>query len=434
MAWDFSTEPEFQVQLDWMLRFVREEIEPIDLIFDDPGAPYDPGNEAAHRMTAPLKDEVQKRGLWACHLGPELGGQGFGQLKLALMNEILGRSAWAPSVFGTQAPDSGNAEILAHYGNDAQKERFLRPLLEGEIVSAYSMTEPQAGADPMQFTTRAERDGDEWVLNGEKWFTSNARFAAFLIVMCVTDPEADPYRRMSMFLVPRDTPGLHFVRNTGLAGEELGAGAHAYLRYENVRVPAENLLGERGSAFRIAQTRLGGGRIHHAMRTVGQCQRAFDMMCERVLSRETQGSRLAEKQSVQNYVADSWSELQQFRLFVLHTAWLIDRGEKDRARTQIAAVKVATARILHDIVWRAMHVHGALGVSNEMPLGRMWLTAPIMGIVDGPSEVHRVTVARRVLRDYTPAPGLFPSEHIPTRLRAARAKFSEILEHEIGNT
>ncbi len=376
---------------------------------------------------------MKERGLWACHLGPELGGLGFGQLKLALMNEILGRSQWAPSVFGCQAPDSGNAEILAHYGTREQKDRFLQPLLDGEIVSAYSMTEPHAGSDPKMFRTRAVRDGNQWVIDGEKWFTSNARHASFLIVMAVTNPDVSPYEGMSMFLVPIETPGVEIVRNVGLAGEPPGEGGHAYIRYSGARVPAENLLGEEGSAFVIAQTRLGGGRIHHAMRSVGQCRRAFDMMCERVLSRETQGTLLADKQAVQGYVADSWVELLQFRLLVLHTAWLIDRGETSRARTQIAAVKVATARVVHDIVWRAMHVHGALGVSNEMPLGRMWMMAPVMGIVDGPTEVHRVTIAKRVLRDYKPADGLFPSAHLPARREAARAKFAEILEREVGN-
>ncbi len=433
MAWDFSTEPEFQAQLDWMAGFVREEIEPLDLLFRDPGAPYDTGNQRARRITAPLKARVKERGLWACHLGPELGGLGFGQVKLGLMNEILGRSAWAPSVFGCQAPDSGNAEILAHYGSEEQKRRYLEPLLAGDIVSCYSMTEPHAGSDPKMFTTRAVRDGNDWVINGEKWFTSNARFASFLIVMAVTNPDVSPYEGMSMFLVPAETPGVQILRDVGLSGEVPGEGAHGYIRYENARVPADSLLGDEGSAFRIAQTRLGGGRIHHAMRTVGQCQRAFDMMCERVLSRETQGTLLSEKQSVQNDIADSWLELLQFRLLVLHTAWLIDHGAKQQARTQIAAVKVATPKILHDVVWRAMHLHGALGVSNEMPFGGMWLTAAIMSVVDGPSEVHRMTVAKRVLRDYKPSEGPFPSEHLPARLEAARAKFAEILELEVGD-
>ncbi len=430
MAWDFATEPEFQEQLDWMARFVRERIEPIDLLFSDPGAPYDP-QSPGRKLTAPLKEEVKRRGLWACHLGPELGGRGYGQVKLALMNEILGRSMWAPSVFGCQAPDSGNAEILAHYGTEEQKRRFLQPLLDGDIVSCFSMTEPHGGADPKVFTTRAVRDGDEWVITGHKWFSSNARYASFLIVMAVTNPDVSPYEGMSMFLVEADRPGVRIIRNVGLMGEPPGEGTHAFIHYDGVRVPAENLLGREGAAFEIAQTRLSGGRIHHAMRTVGMCRRAFDMMCERVLSRETQGTLLAEKQAVQGYVADSWAEIQQFRLFVLWTAWLIDRGMTREARTAIAAVKVATAKIIHDVVYRAMHVHGSLGLSNEMPLGRLWMMAPVFGIADGPTEVHKVTVAKTVLRGYRPAPGLFPTEHLPTRVEEARQALAPLLDGEV---
>ena len=208
------------------------------------------------------------------------------------MNEILGRARFAPMVFGTQAPDTGNSEILAHYGTPEQKKKYLTPLLNNEIVSCFSMTEPQAGADPKMFTCRAELKGDFWVINGEKWFSSNARFASFLIAMVVTDLDAPPYQKMSMFLVPSDTPGVNILRNVGLGTEHGDTGEHAYIRYEDVQVPRENLLGQRGQGFEVAQTRLGGGRIHHAMRTVGQVKKAFDMMCERVLSRETQGEVL----------------------------------------------------------------------------------------------------------------------------------------------
>ena len=236
---------------------------------------------------------MKTRGLWACHLGPELGGPGYGQLKLALMNEILGRSRFAPSVFGCQAPDSGNAEILAHYGSESQKEKYLQPLLDGEISSCYSMTEPHAGADPTLFTTRAELVGDEYVINGEKWFSSNARYSSFLIVMAVTNPDVSPYEGMSMIIVPTQTPGVNIVRNVGVGTEPEEHGSHGYIRYENVRVPADHVLGNPGSAFVIAQTRLGGGRIHHAMRTIAQLGKAFDMMCERALSRETRQGKLA---------------------------------------------------------------------------------------------------------------------------------------------
>ncbi len=432
MAWDFATEPEFQEKLDWIDTFVKEKVEPIDLAFPHHTV-YDKSHPVHAKVIRPLQEQVQAQDLWACHLGPDLGGKGYGQLKLALMNEILGRSSWAPSVFGCQAPDSGNAEIIAHYGTDEQKEKYLAPLLNGDIVSCYSMTEPQAGSDPAQFTCRAERDGDEWVITGEKWFSSNFRYAEFAIVMAVTDPSVSVYQGTSMFLVPTSTPGIEIIRNVGLSGEREGEGSHAYVHYNGVRVPSENLLGGEGQAFVIAQTRLGGGRVHHAMRTIGMCQRAFDMMCERVLSRTTQGEVLARKQMVQEAIADSWIELLQFRLQVLHAAWVIDHEGGPKARLEIAGVKVATPKVLHDIVYRSMHLHGALGVSNEMPLAGMWATLPVMGIADGPTEVHKVTIARQVLKGYKPSEGLFPSAHLPPRRAAARERFADLLEHEVAN-
>jgi acyl-CoA dehydrogenase len=383
-------------------------------------------------VVRPLQEEVKQRDLWACHLGPDLGGKGYGQLKLALMNEVLGRSNFAPMVFGCQAPDSGNAEILAHYGTDAQKERYLAPLLDGDIVSCYSMTEPQAGSDPAQFTCRAWRDGDEYVIEGEKWFSSNLRYAAFAIVMAVTDPDVPVYQGTSMFLVPTDTPGVDIIRNVGLAGERSGEGSHAYVHYDQVRVPADNLLGGEGQAFAIAQTRLGGGRIHHAMRTIAVCRKAFDMMCERALSRVTQGEVLAKKQMVQEKIADSYIQLEAFRLLVLQAAWKIDQVGGAKARREIAVVKVLTPQVLHDIVYRALHVHGSLGTSNEMPLMGMWSMMPVMGIADGPTEVHKITIARQVLKEYEPADGLFPSMHLPPRQEAARQRFADLLEHEVA--
>jgi len=435
LGWEFSTDPEFQEKLVWIDAFVREEVEPLDLLWGD--RTFHPLDDKLRKIVDPLKQRVRDEKLWACHLGPELGGEGYGQVKLSLMNEILGRSRWAPIIFGCQAPDTGNAEIIAHYGTDEQKARYLRPLLDGEIFSSYSMTEPQGGSDPTRFETRATRDGDEWVIDGWKFFSSNARTSAFLIVMAVTNPDVSAYQGMSMFLVPTDTPGVDIVRNIGLMGEHFGdghEGMHALIHYDAVRVPAESLLGGEGQAFAIAQTRLGGGRIHHAMRTVGVCQKAIDMMCERALSRHTQGSVLADKQSVQNYIADSYAQLMQFRLFVLYVAWEIDQYQDYRkVRHDIAAVKVLTAQVLHDIVQRAIQVHGALGVSNELPLGGYWMMVPVMGLVDGPSEVHRVTVARQILKRYKAAPGEWPTEHLPEKLAAAREKFAEHLEHEIAN-
>ncbi len=264
--WDFSTEPEFQEKLDWMDEFIRTEIEPLDQVLDV--NVFESPTGALRTLVNSLKQEVRDHDLWACHLDPSLGGQGYGQLKLALMNELLGRSMWAPIIFGCAAPDTGNAEIIAAYGTPEQKAKWLQPLLDGEVFSCYSMTEPHGGSDPTQFKCRAERDGDEWVINGDKFFSSNLRTASFIIVMCVTNPDVHPYQGMSMLLVPSDTPGIRVLQDIGHLGQRFGGGMHAHVRYENVRVPAENLLGGEGKAFEVAQRRLGGGRIHHAMRTV----------------------------------------------------------------------------------------------------------------------------------------------------------------------
>jgi acyl-CoA dehydrogenase len=426
--WDFSTEPEFQAKLDWMKRFVREEIEPLDLVFNRPGHNFDVTDKRALAAARPLQEEVRRQGLWACHLRPELGGQGYGQIKLALMNEILGATKWGPRVFGCQAPDSGNAEILAKFGTAEQKQRYLAPLLAGEIVSCFSMTEPQGGSDPRVFETTAVHDGDEWVINGYKWFSSQALWASFLIVMTVTAPGAPASERFSMFLVPAGTPGVNILRNTGLMGEARDEGAHGYIHYDNVRIPADALLGPEGGAFEVAQVRLGGGRIHHAMRTLGAATKAYEMMKERAVSRFTQGGRLADKQSTLAAVADSYVELMQFRLLVLHAAWTIDQGDREAGKVGIGAVKIMSPRILKDIVGRSIQLHGSLGVSNELPLGALWTKAAAQGLVDGPTEVHQIGLAKRILKYVTPAPSLFPTEHIPTREAAAREKLARYLE------
>jgi acyl-CoA dehydrogenase len=430
--WDFETDPEYQEKLDWVDEFIRTEVEPLELLALDP---YDKQNAAMMAVLRPLQQQVKDHGLWAAHLTPELGGQGYGQVQLALLNEILGRSRWAPSVFGCQAPDSGNAEILALFGTDAQKQRYLQPLLEGEISSCYSMTEPQGGSDPGLFVTRAERDGDSWLINGEKWFSSNARHASFFIVMAVTNPAGRTRDKMSLFIVPAETPGIEIVRNVavGYEGGSTSAdhGSHGYVRYTDVRVPFDHVLGGEGQAFAIAQTRLGGGRIHHAMRTIALARRAFDMMCERAVSRQTRQGPLSNFQLTQEKVADSWIQIEQFRLLVLRTAWLIDKHhDYQKVRRDIAAVKVAMPQVLHDVVQRAMHLHGALGVSNEMPFVKMMIAAESLAIADGPTEVHKLTLARRTLREYEPVTGLFPSAHIPTRRAAAQARLAELLERE----
>lgn len=425
---DFRVDPEFQEKLDWMSRFVREEVEDLDLLFPDGGAPYDKKNPLSQAILEPLRDQVKAQGLFACHLDPSLGGKGYGQLKLALMNEIIGRASWAPTVFGCAAPDTGNAEILALYGTAEQKQRFLQPLLDGEIVSTFAMTEPQAGADPKEFICKAWREGDEWVIDGEKWYASNAKYATFHIVMAVTNPENAPHERMSMFIVPVETPGIVIKRSVAGMNEPEDEGIHGYIRYDHVRVPFDAMLGKPGEGFKVAQSRLGGGRIHHAMRVVGQCSRALEMMLERAVSRRTQGRQLGDHQLVKGQIADSAIELEQYRLLVLKTAWMIDNLPHGAARTHIGMCKVAMARVYQDIAGRAVHLYGALGTTHETPLAKMWMGAPMLAVADGPTEVHQVQVANALLKTATPAPGLFPTEHIPTKREKARAKYAHILD------
>ncbi|HEX8102716.1 MAG TPA: acyl-CoA dehydrogenase family protein [Solirubrobacteraceae bacterium] len=432
MAWDFSTEPQFEAQLAWMREFVREEIWPLETIFEELG------QEGFDRAIAPLQAQVRERGLWAAHLPPDLGGQGFGQVKLGLMHEILGTTPYAPSVFGNQAPDSGNSEILALAGTEDQKERFLHPLLAGDLRSAFSMTEPHtAGSDPTLLETTAVLDGDEWVLNGRKWFSSNASVADFLIVMAVTDPDARSHQRASMLIVPADAPGVHILRDVATMehpAEHFGRiGGHAEIVYEDVRVPRENLLGARGAGFLIAQQRLGPGRIHHCMRWLGVSQRAFDMLCERAVSRYAHGSLLAEKQTVQNWIADSAAQMQAARLMTLHAAWKMDTQGASAARTDISLIKFFGAGVMHDVVDRALQIHGSLGYSTDLPLEAMYRFARGARFYDGPDEVHRQSVARRILRGYAAPEGGVPSEHIPTRRDAARRRFADLLEAVTSN-
>src|SRR5947209_16186229 len=429
MAWEFSTEPEFQEHLDWMRAFVREEIWPLETL----GLELD----QLDRAIAPLQERVKERGLWAAHLPPELGGQGFGQVKLGLMHEILGSSAYAPQAFGNQAPDSGNSEILALAGSEEQKERWLAPLLAGDLRSAFSMTEPGAGADPTLLQTSAVRDGEEWVINGHKWFSSNASVADFLIVMVVTDPDARPHQRASMFIVDADAPGVKIVRDVATMEhpwESFGRyGNHAEVIYEDVRVPADALLGAQGAGFLISQQRLYPGRIHHCMRWLGVARRAFDMLCERSLYRYAHGSTLSAHQTMQNWIADSTAEMQAARLMTLHAAWVMDTQGVMAARKDIALIKFFGARVLHDVVDRAIQAHGALGYSTDLPLEAMYRYARAARIYDGPDEVHRASVAGQVLRGYEPPPNQIPSEHIPTRREAARGRFAELLSAATAN-
>jgi acyl-CoA dehydrogenase len=428
MAWDFSTEPEFEEHLEWMRTFVREEIWPIEAI------EHDIDQAQLDRIYAPLQERVKERGLWAAHLPPELGGQGFGQVKLGLMNEILGTSIYAPNAFGCQAPDSGNSEIIALAGTPEQKQRWLYPLLNGELKSAFSMTEPETpGSDPTQLRTRAVRQDDGgYVLTGHKWFTSNGSIADFLVVMAVTEPDTKPHERASMFIVPVDTPGVNIVRdvpNMENPYPHFGMlGGHTEILYEDVRLPADALLGKEGEGFLIAQHRLVPGRIHHCMRWLGVAGRAFDMLCERSLYRPVRGGLLRDKQTVQNWIADSAAQIQAARLMTLHAAWKIDTYGSSAARTDVSLIKFFGAQVLHDVVDRALQIHGGLGYSTDMPLEARYRYARHARFVDGADEVHRESVARAILKGYeAPADGV-PSEYVPARRDAARRKFAHILE------
>ena len=427
--WDFETEPEFQKKLDWMETFVRDEIEPLDLLFHQDQT-YNPGNQSLMAIMKPLKQKVRDQGLWACHLPKKLGGDGYGQVQLALMNEILGRSFFASTIFGTQAPDTGNAEALAHFGTEAQKAAYLQPLLDGDIVSCFTMTEPQGGADPGVFQTRAyEQPDGSWRIRGQKWYASNARWASFFLIVSITDPDAPLISRFSMFVVPAERAGIKVIRNAGLMFDLPGEGLEGYIEFEDLHVTREDLLGDLGQAFAIAQHRLGGGRVHHAMRSVGLAKKAFDAMCERALSRTTKGSLLADKQSVQHLIADCWLKIEQFRLFVLRTAWKIDRYNDYKAvREDIAACKNLAYEVCVYIVEKAIHLHGSLGASNEMAFGEMMRASMCMGIVDGPAEVHQTTIAKQLLRRYRATDDLFPSTHVPPNVLKAMEKYKDYLD------
>ena len=442
MAWDFETEPEFEAKLAWMRTFLREEIIPLETLAEEFRAPG--GRELFARMTEPLKQQVKDQGLWAAHLPPDMGGMGFGQVKLGLMHEILGQCGYGPSIFGNNAPDSGNAELISVGGTQAQRDEWMTPLLDGKLRSCFSMTEPGAGADPTLLTTTATRDGDEWVINGHKWFASNASVADFLIVMCKTgDTEDGAYKAFSMIIVPTDTPGVNIVRDVPTMGDpdhKTGEpGGHAEILYENVRVPFDNIVGGEagiGQGFALAQKRLGPGRIHHAMRWLGQSQRAFDLLCERALTRYAHGSLLAEKQMIQDWIAESYAEMQAARLLTLQAAWKMDQlhdqgRHPSEARIEIGVIKFWGAKVLYNVIDRAIQIHGSLGYTTDLPLESMYRHARAARIYDGPDEVHKVTVARQVLKRYR---GSEPSvEHVPTRRTAALEKYATYLDEVAVN-
>ncbi|MGI8461535.1 MAG: acyl-CoA dehydrogenase family protein [Solirubrobacterales bacterium] len=395
---DFDLSPRCEELLERIRAFQDEHVYPIEAeamrALDDevkPGVAYP-------EILVDVRERAKSEGLWNLFLAEEEHGAGLTNWEYGALCEEMGRSpAIAPMAFNCAAPDTGNMEILVDHGTDEQKERWLERLLEGEIRSCFSMTEPEvSGSDPTTLQTRAELDGDEWVLNGHKWFTSGAVGASLAIVMCVTDPDAHPYARASMILVGVDNPGFNLIRPVPVMGHDGGPG-HCEIRYEDCRVPASSLLGERGTAFVIAQDRLGPGRIHHCMRAIGTAERAIEMMCERANSREAFGGKLAEKQFIQDFIALSRMEVDQARLLTFSAAWTMDTAGKRAARQQISMIKVVAANMVMDVLDRAIQTHGALGMSDDTPLASMWRYSRMLKVADGPDEVHKMVIARREL-------------------------------------
>ncbi len=378
---------------DRVRRFVETRVQPAEAILDDRH------DEEAHAVLRGLMDEAKREGLWALGHPREIGGQGLPFLDYVYVNEVIGRSEHAMVALGTHSLQ--DSIMLQLHASPEWRERYLKPLVEGEVFPSFAMTEPDvASSDPTQLQTRAVLEGDQWVINGTKWFTTGADRAAYTTVMVRTEPEAAPHEAFSMIVVPTDTPGLQIVRETPVLGIR---GGHCEVRYDDVRVPRENLLGPRGAGFVIAQQRLGPGRIFHCMRWLGQAQRAFDLMCERANQRVAFGSTLGEKQQVQRMIFDTAADIQASRLLTLQAAHKLDRG--DPARVEIGIIKVVGARMLHDAIDRAIQVYGARGVTPDTPLERMYRQARLARIYDGPDEVHRMTVARRILREYRAGDG-----------------------------
>jgi acyl-CoA dehydrogenase len=395
---DFSPSPQVEQLLERIRSFMGEHVYPNEAeamqALDDevaPGVPYP-------ELIVEIRERAKQEGLWNLFLPDEQYGPGLTNWEYGILCEEMGRSpVLASMAFNCAAPDTGNMEILAEHGTDEQKGRWLQPLLDGQIRSCFSMTEPDvSGSDPTTLQTRAVRDGDEWVINGHKWFTSGAVGADLAIAMVVTDPEAHPYARASMILVPTDTPGFNLVRPVPVMGHDKGPG-HCEILYEDCRVPVSNLLGEQGMGFVIAQDRLGPGRIHHCMRAIGTAERAIEMMCRRANSRQSFGGPLAEKQFIQDFIAKSRMETDQARLLTLHAAWKMDTEGKRAARQQISMIKVVAANVVMDVLDRAIQTHGSLGMTEDTPLAMMWRYSRMLRIADGPDEVHKMVIARREL-------------------------------------
>jgi acyl-CoA dehydrogenase len=395
---DFSVSEQMATMLTMVGEFVDRELIPIEgeMLHGDPDTVAD--------MVAAAQVKVRQMGLWAPNHPVEFGGLGLSMVDHGLLSEALGRSPLGHTVFGVQAPDAGNIEILHTHATPEQRERWLAPLVAGDIRSCFSMTEPEtAGSNPVLLETTAVKDGDDYVINGQKWFTSSADGAAFAIVMAVTDPDAPPYQRASMIIVPTDTPGFNLVRNVSVMGHTgSGHASHAEVIYQSCRVPQSNLLGPEGGGFVIAQERLGPGRIHHCMRWLGIAARAFDMMCERANERviTPDGETLADRQVIQHWAAELDAEIRGARLQTLHAAWMIDHHGAKAARDEISAIKFSVANTMLKAVDTAIQVHGALGVTDDTILSYWYRHERAARIYDGADEVHKTSLGRRVLRRY----------------------------------
>jgi acyl-CoA dehydrogenase len=395
---EFAISEQARIVEDQVVRMLEEEIIPSERRHQEEARTTPDGQDTA--VMRQLRAKARERGLWNLFLPDEEWGGGLSNHDYSILCEHMGRSPIAPRVFNCQAPDTGNAEILLEFGTPEQKARWLRPLLDGEIRSCFSMTEPEvSGADPTGLLTRAERDGDEWVINGHKWFTSGAVGAAFAIAMVVTNPKGAPHERASMIIVPTDAPGFNLIRSVSVMGHT-GGGGHCEIRYEDCRVPADHLLGPEHGGFMIAQARLGPGRIHHCMRAIGMAERAFEIMCRHANLRVAGGTTLAEKQIVQDWVATSRMEIDQARLLTQYAAWKMDTVGKRDARQELSMVKVVVPNMMMAVLDRAIQCLGALGVSDDTPIAAMWRNGRALRIADGPDEVHKMVIARRELKRF----------------------------------
>jgi len=402
---DFALDEKTVEMRERLLAFMEEFVYPAEGTFREQ-AESAPNRWDTPPVIGELKAEARAQGLWNLFLpATHSHGAGLTNLQYAPLAEITGRSPWiAPEALNCSAPDTGNMELLSLFGTQEQQERWLHPLLDGTVRSAFSMTEPAvASSDATNIATRISRDGDHYVINGRKWWSSGAMSprCALLIVMGVTDPDAEPYRRQSMICVPASTPGVTVQRSTGVFGYDDGPhGGHADIRYDNVRVPAANLLGAEGDGFRIAQERLGPGRIHHAMRAIGMAERALEMMCQRTASRTAFGQPIIEQGVVQQWISRARIWIEQVRLLVLKTAWLMDTAGNRGARIEVSAIKVAAPEMATWVIDRAIQAHGGAGVSQDFVLAELYAAARAMRIFDGPDEVHHRAIARRETRRY----------------------------------